>query len=65
MLFPALIGIPSFLFGNVLAIAAMNSKSEKTRASGRIALRIMWGLVAVYIVGALVVGFVLLIRSNI
>jgi len=56
ILLPAFaIGVPSFVVGNILAVLALDSKSAKAWRLGKWALRIMWSVVALFLVLAVVV----------
>ena len=46
MLLPVFIGLPSFVIGHILAFVAILSKAVGARRAGKIALIIMWGIVA-------------------
>lgn len=42
MVLPMLIGVPSFLIGNILAIVALCSSAPSTRRAGKRALLLIW-----------------------
>jgi uncharacterized membrane protein YhhN len=48
LMVPLFVGGPSFLLGHILAIVAIQSKSDAARQSGKRALLVMWSGVAVF-----------------
>lgn len=50
LMVPLLVGGPSFLLGHILAIVAIQSKSDAARQRGKRALLVMWSGVAVFVV---------------
>ena len=64
MLIPVMIGGPAFLVGHVLAYYAIRSKSADTVASGRRAIRFMWGSIGVAVLLAFIASLVDFARSK-